>query len=72
MKEFYITDKAENYIEEIEEAINYSVEETKNCYQFRKDGSFKYKVTVECEYHKRSKEDVKIKKNIFQHNLYYS
>ena len=36
MKEFYITDKAANYIEDIDETINNSLEETKNCYQFRK------------------------------------
>ena len=33
MKEFYITDKAGNYIEDIDEAINNSLEEIKNCYQ---------------------------------------
>ena len=36
MKEFYVTDKAGNYIEEIDEAINNSLEENENCYQFRK------------------------------------
>ena len=36
MKEFYITDKAGNYIEDIDEAANYSLEEIKRCYQFRK------------------------------------
>ena len=35
-KEFYITDKAVNYIEDIDEAINNCLEEIKNCYQFRK------------------------------------
>ena len=36
MKEFFITDKAGNYIEDIDEAINNSLEEIKNCYQFRR------------------------------------
>ena len=36
MREFYITDKAGNYIEDIDEAINNSLEENKNCYQYRK------------------------------------
>ena len=40
MREFYITDKAGNYIEDIDEAINNSLEEIKNCYQFRKVKSF--------------------------------
>ena len=31
MEEFYITDKAGNYIEDIDEAINNSLEEIKNC-----------------------------------------
>ena len=35
MKEFYITDKAGNYIEDIDEAIINSLEEIRNCYQFR-------------------------------------
>ena len=35
-KEFYITDKAGNYIEDIDEAFNHSLEEIKNCYKFRK------------------------------------
>ena len=35
MGEFYITDKGGNYIEDIDEATNYSLEEIKNCYQFR-------------------------------------
>ena len=52
MREFYITDKGENYIEDIEDA-------TKNCYQFRKVKSFKYKITSECEYKKRTKDEVK-------------
>ena len=36
MREFYITDKGGNYIEDIDEATNYSLEEIKKCYQFRK------------------------------------
>ena len=32
MRNFFITDKAGNYIEYIDEAINFSVEEIKNCY----------------------------------------
>ena len=46
MREF-ITDKGGNYIEDIDEATNYSLEEIKNCYQFRKVKSFKNKITVE-------------------------
>ena len=65
MREFYITDKGGNYIEDIDEATNYSLEEIKNCYQFRKVKSFKYKVTAECEYEKRTKEEVKITKVFF-------
>ena len=65
MREFYITEKGGNYIEDIDEATNYSLEEIKNCYQFRKFKSFKYKVTAECEYKKRTKEDVKITKIFF-------
>ena len=30
MREFYITDKGGNYIEDIDEATNYSLEEIKN------------------------------------------
>ena len=65
MREFYITDKGGNYIEDIDEASNYSLEETKNCYQFRKVKSFKYKITAECEYKKRTKEEVKITRIFF-------
>ena len=65
MKEFFITDKGGNYIEDIDEATNYSLEEIKNCYQFRKVKSFKYKVTAECEYKTRTKEKVKITKIFF-------
>ena len=36
MRDFYIIDKAGNYIEYIDEAINNSSEEIKNCYQYRK------------------------------------
>ena len=50
MRDFYITDKAGNYIEDIDEAINNSLEEIKSCYQYRKVKSFKYKITDECEY----------------------
>ena len=66
MREFYITDKGGNYIEDIDEATNYSLEEIKNCYQFRKVRSFKYKITAECEYKKRTKEEVKTTKIFFK------
>ena len=65
MKEFYITDKAGNYIEDIDEAINNSLEEIKNCYQFRKVKSFKNKITAECDYKRRTKEEVKTTKIVF-------
>ena len=65
MKEFYITDKAGNYIEDIDEAINNSLEEIINCYQFRKVKSFKYKITAACDYKKRTKEEVKTTKIFF-------
>ena len=72
MREFYITDKGGNYIEDIDEATKYSLEEIKNCYQsakpfhgFRKVKSFNYNVTAECEYKKRTKEKVKITKIFF-------
>ena len=65
MKEFYITDKAGNYIEDIDEAINNSSEGIKNCYQFRRFKSFKYKITFECEYKKRTQEEVKTTKMFF-------
>ena len=64
-REFYITDKAGNYFEDIDEAINNSLEETKNCYQYRKVKSVKYKITAECEYKKRTKEEVKTTKMFF-------
>ena len=65
MREFYVTDKGGNYIEDIDEATNYSLEEIKNCYQFRKVKSFKYKITAKGEYKKRTKEEVKITKIFF-------
>ena len=65
MREFYITDKGENYNEDIDEATNYSLEEIKNCYQFCKFKSFKYKITAECDYKKRTKEEVKTTKIFF-------
>ena len=65
MREFYITDKGGNYIEYIDEATNYFLEEIKNCYQFRKVKSFKYKITAECEYNKRTKEEIKTKTTFF-------
>ena len=65
MREFYITDKGRNYTEDIDEATNYSLEEIKNCYQFRKVKSFKYKITAECDYKKRNKEEVKNTKIFF-------
>ena len=48
-----------------DEATNYCLEEIKNCYQFRKVKSFKYKITAEYEYKKRTKEEVKTTKNFF-------
>ena len=65
IREFYITDKGGNYIEDIDEATNYSLEEIKNCFQFRKVKSFKFKITAECEYKKRPKEEVKTTKIFF-------
>ena len=62
MREFYFTDKGGNYIEDIDEATNYSLEEIKNCYQFCKIKSFKYKITAECDYKKRTKEELKTTK----------
>ena len=49
MREFYITDKGGNYIEDTDEATNYSLEEIKNYYQFRRVKSFKYETTFECD-----------------------
>ena len=37
----------------------------KNCYQFRKVKSFEYKITAECDYKKRTKEEVKTTKIFF-------
>ena len=65
MREFYITEKGGNYIEDIDEVTNYSLEEIKNCYQYRKTKSFKYKITAKCEYEKRTKEEVKTTKIFF-------
>ena len=65
MREFIITDKGGNYIEDTDEATNCSLDEIKNCYQFRKVKSFKYKITAECEYKKRTKEEVKTTKIFF-------
>ena len=61
MKEFYITEKAGNYIEDIDEAINNSLEENKNCYQYRKVKSYKYKITADCEYKKSTEPKKKLK-----------
>ena len=72
MREFYITDKGGNYIEDIDEATNYSLEEIKNCYQFRKVKSFKYKITAECNYKKRTKEEVKTTKIFFNTDYIYN
>ena len=43
IKETDISDKAGNYIEEIDEAFKNSLEEIKDCYQFRKIKNFKKK-----------------------------
>ena len=72
MREFYITDKGRNYIEDIDEATNYCLEEIKNCYQFRKVLSFKYKVTAECEYKKRTEEEVKTTKMFFNTDFIFN
>ena len=71
MKEFYITDRAGNYIEDIDEASNNSLEETKSCYQYRKVKSFKYKITADYEYAKRSKE-VKTKKIVVSNDYVFN
>ena len=65
MKEFYITDKAGNYIEDIDEAVNNCLIELKVGYHFHKVESFKYKVTAECDYKKRTKDEVKTTKIFF-------
>ena len=54
-----------NYNEDIDEATNYSLEESENCYQLRKVKSFKYKITAECDYKKRTQEEVKTTKIFF-------
>ena len=54
MREFYFTEKGGNYIEDIDEATDYSLEEIKNCYQFCKVKSFIYKITAECDYKKEN------------------
>ena len=64
-REFYITDKAGNYIEDKDGAINNTIEEIKNCYQYIKVKSYEYKITAECEYKKRTKEEVKTTKIFF-------
>ena len=65
MREFYITDKGGNYIEDIDEATNYSLEENKNCYQFRRVKSFKNKITAEHDYKTRTKDEAKNTKIFF-------
>ena len=72
MKEFFINDKAGNYIEDIDEAINNSLEKIKNCYQYKKVKSFKYKITAVCEYKKRTKDEVKITKIFFNSDFVFS
>ena len=64
-REYYITDKGGIYIEDIDEATNYSLEEIKNCHEFRKVKSFKYKITAESEYEKRTKAEIKTTKIFF-------
>ena len=64
-KEFYFTDKAGNYIDDIDEAIYNSLEEIKNCYQLRQIKSFKNKITAECDCKKRTKDEVKTTKKFF-------
>ena len=70
MKEFYITDKAGNYFEDIDEAINNTLEEIKNCYQYTKVKSFKYNINAQCE--KRTKYEVKITKAFFNSDYFLS
>ena len=60
-KEINITHKGGNfidYIEDIDGTTNNSLEEIKNCYQFRKVKRLKYQITAECYYKKRNKEEV--------------
>ena len=54
-----------NYIEDIDDAVNNSLDEIKSCYQFRKVKGFIYKITAECDYKKRTQEEVKITKVFF-------
>ena len=65
MKEFYITDKAGNYIEDIDEVFNNSMQDIKNCYQYRKGKSFKNKISTECDYKKRTNDEAMITKVFF-------
>ena len=65
MRDIYITDKGGNYIEDIDEATNYSLKEIKNRCQFRKVKSFKYEITAECDYKKRIRDVVKTTKIFF-------
>ena len=65
MREFYITDKGGNYIEDIDEATDYSLKEIKNRYKFLKVKSFKYEITAECDYKKRIRDIVKTTKIFF-------
>ena len=65
MREFYFANKSGNYLEDIDEVIINSLEEIKYCYQFRKVKNFKYKITAKCTYKKRTKEEVKTTKKIF-------
>ena len=65
MREFYITYKTGSYTEDIDEAINNSLVEIKSFYHFRKIKSFNYKITAECDYKKRTKDEVKITKIVF-------
>ena len=65
MREFYFTDKGGNYIEDIDEATNYSLEGIEKCYQLKKVKSFKFKITAECEYKKKTKEEGKTTKKFF-------
>ena len=62
MREFYITDKGGKYIEDIDEATNYSLEENKNCDQFRKVKSFKYKITLNVIIRREPKKKLKLLK----------
>ena len=65
MKEFFITDKVGSYIEDIDETIDNYLEKIKNCYQYREIKNFNYNITTDCEYKKRTKEEVKTTKIFF-------